>query len=52
MGRIARDQLAPYVSYASAGMAAMDVLHYLREQSYLAAALRQHHARRGLSRAA
>lgn len=31
MGRIARDQLAPYVSYASAGMAAMDVLHYLRD---------------------
>lgn len=39
MGRIARDQLAPYVSYASAGMAAMDVLHYLRDQVYLAAAL-------------
>jgi tetratricopeptide (TPR) repeat protein len=39
MGRIARDQLAPYVSYASAGMAAMDVLHYLRDQAYLAAAL-------------
>jgi uncharacterized protein len=37
MGRIARDQLAPYVSYASAGMAAMDVLHYLRDQVYLAA---------------
>jgi tetratricopeptide (TPR) repeat protein len=36
MGRIARDQLAPYVSYASAGMAAMDVLHYLRDQAYLA----------------
>ena len=39
MGRIARDQLAPYVSYASAGMAAMDVLHYLRDQVYLSAAL-------------
>ena len=37
MGRLARDQLAPYVSYASAGMAAMDVLQYLREQAYLAA---------------
>src|SRR5262245_47316537 len=31
MSRIARDQLAPYVSYASAGMAVMDVLHYLRD---------------------
>jgi tetratricopeptide (TPR) repeat protein len=39
MGRIARDQLAPYVSYASAGMGVMDVLHYLRDQAYLAAAL-------------
>ena len=39
MGRIARDQLAPYVSYASAGMAAMDVLHYLRDQALLSAAL-------------
>ena len=39
MGRIARDQLAPYVSYASAGMAVMDVLHYLRDQVYLSAAL-------------
>ena len=38
MGRIARDQLAPYVSYASAGMAVMDVLHYLRNQVYAAAA--------------
>jgi len=37
MSRIARDQLAPYVSYASAGMAVMDVLHYLRDQVYLAA---------------
>lgn len=37
MGRIARDQLAPYVSYSSAGMAAMDVLHYLRDHAYLAA---------------
>ncbi len=39
LGRIARDQLAPYVSYASAGMAAMDVMHHLRDQAYLAAAL-------------
>ena len=39
MGRIARDQLAPYVSYASSGMAVMDVLHYLRDQVYLSAAL-------------
>lgn len=39
MGRIARDQLAPYVSYGSAGMAVMDVLHYLRDHVYLSAAL-------------
>jgi hypothetical protein len=38
-GRIARDQLAPYVSYAAAGMAVMDVLHYLRDQTLLSAAL-------------
>jgi len=38
MGRIARDQLSPYVSYASAGMAAMDVIQYLREQAMLAVA--------------
>lgn len=37
MGRIARDQLAPYVSYSSAGMAVMDVLHYLRDHAYLSA---------------
>ncbi|HEY6642187.1 TPM domain-containing protein [Povalibacter sp.] len=39
MGRIARDQLAPYVSYGSAGMAVMDVVHYLRDHVYVAAAL-------------
>lgn len=39
MGRLARDQLAPYASYAIAGMAVMDVLHYLRDQVYLSAAL-------------
>ncbi len=39
MSRIARDQLAPYVSYAGAGMAVMDVLHYLRDQTVLSAAL-------------
>jgi tetratricopeptide (TPR) repeat protein len=39
MGRIARDQLAPYTSYAIAGMAVMDVLHYLRDHVYLSAAL-------------
>ncbi|HEU5133883.1 MAG TPA: TPM domain-containing protein [Steroidobacteraceae bacterium] len=38
MGRLARDQLAPYVAYGAAGMAVMDVLHYLREQALLAAA--------------
>jgi uncharacterized protein len=38
-GRIARDQLAPYVSYAASGMAVMDVLHYLRDQIYLSAAV-------------
>jgi uncharacterized protein len=37
MGRLARDQLAPYASYAIAGMAVMDVLHYLRDQVYAAA---------------
>jgi uncharacterized membrane protein YgcG len=31
MSRIARDQLAPYTSYGAAGMAVMDVLHYLRD---------------------
>src|SRR5688572_8855618 len=39
MGRIARDQLAPYFSYGAAGMAVMDVLHYLRDHVYLSAAL-------------
>jgi TPM domain len=39
MGRIARDQLAPYASYGIAGMAVMDVLHYLRDHVYLSAAL-------------
>lgn len=39
MGRLARDQLAPYVSYGAAGMAVMDVLHYLKDHVYLSAAL-------------
>jgi TPM domain len=39
MGRIARDQLAPYASYGIAGMAVMDVLHYLSDHVYLSAAL-------------
>lgn len=39
MGRIARDQLAPYVSYGAAGMAVMDVLHYLKDHVYFSAAL-------------
>ena len=39
VGRIARDQLAPYVSYAAAGMAVMDVLHHMRDQVYLSAAV-------------
>src|SRR4030095_12671431 len=39
MGRIARDQLAPYTSYAIAGMAVLDGLHYLRDQGYVSAAL-------------
>ena len=39
MGRIARDQLAPYASYGAAGMAVMDVLHYLQDHVYLSAAL-------------
>jgi hypothetical protein len=39
MSRVARNQLAPYASYGIAGMAVMDVLHYLRDQVYLSAAL-------------
>lgn len=39
MSRVARDQLAPYSSYGVAGMAVMDVLHYLRDHVYLSAAL-------------
>jgi hypothetical protein len=39
MSRIARDQLAPYASYGAAGMAVMDVLHYLRDHVLLSAAL-------------
>ncbi|MGH8174311.1 MAG: TPM domain-containing protein, partial [Rhodanobacteraceae bacterium] len=39
MGRLARDQLAPYASHGAAGMAVMDVLHYLRDQVYLSAAM-------------
>src|SRR5690349_23925407 len=38
MSRVARDQLAPYVSYGSAGMAVMDVMHYLRDYALMAAA--------------
>jgi tetratricopeptide (TPR) repeat protein len=38
MSRLARDQLAPYVSYGAAGMAVMDVLHHLRDQAFLEAA--------------
>src|SRR5678815_629875 len=37
MSRVARDQLAPYISYGNAGMAVMDVLHYLRDYALLAA---------------
>jgi hypothetical protein len=39
LSRIAREQLAPYASYGAAGMAVMDVLHYLRDHVQLAAAL-------------
>lgn len=38
MGRLTRDQLAPYASRGAAGMAVMDVLHYLRDQIYFSAA--------------
>ncbi|HEY6123229.1 MAG TPA: TPM domain-containing protein [Steroidobacteraceae bacterium] len=38
MGRLARDQLAPYVAYGVAGMAVMDVMQHLRERALLAAA--------------
>lgn len=37
MSRLARDQLAPYTSYGSAGMAVMDVMHYLRDYALTAA---------------
>ena len=37
MSRVARDQLAPYVSYGSVGMAVMDVMHYLRDHALMAA---------------
>lgn len=39
MGRLARDQLAPYASYGAAGMAVMDVMHYLRDHVMLAVAM-------------
>jgi tetratricopeptide (TPR) repeat protein len=39
MSRLARNQLTPYASYGAAGMAVMDVLHYLRDHVYLSAAL-------------
>jgi hypothetical protein len=39
MSRIAREQLAPYTSYGAAGMAVMDVLHYLRDHVQLSVAL-------------
>jgi tetratricopeptide (TPR) repeat protein len=39
MSRLARNQLAPYTSYGAAGMAVMDVVHYLRDHVYLSAAL-------------
>jgi tetratricopeptide (TPR) repeat protein len=39
MSRIAREQLAPYASYGAAGMAVMDVLHYLRDHVQLSVAL-------------
>jgi tetratricopeptide (TPR) repeat protein len=38
VGAIARDQLTPYAASDIAGMAVMDVLHYLRDLTYLAAA--------------
>jgi hypothetical protein len=38
VGGIARDQLTPYAASDIAGMAVMDVLHYLRDLVYLAAA--------------
>ena len=35
VGRITRDQLAPYAAYRAAGMAVMDVLHLLKDYAYL-----------------
>ena len=45
LGRIARDQLAPYVSYSNAGMAAMDVLALPARPGLPGGRPRQHHAR-------
>lgn len=38
VGRIARDQLAPYAAYRVSGMAVMDALHFLKDIAYLKAA--------------
>jgi hypothetical protein len=38
VAEIARDQLTPYAASGMAGMAVMDVLHYLRDLVYVAAA--------------
>jgi tetratricopeptide (TPR) repeat protein len=37
VGRIARDQLAPYAAYRISGMAVMDVLHLLKDYAYVQA---------------
>src|SRR5262249_40890276 len=37
VGRIARDQLAPYAAYRISGMAVMDVLHMLKDYAYVQA---------------
>jgi tetratricopeptide (TPR) repeat protein len=38
VGRLGQDQLVPYASYGFAGMAVMDVLHFLKDFAYLKAA--------------
>ncbi|MEM7409971.1 MAG: TPM domain-containing protein [Myxococcota bacterium] len=37
VGRLARNQLAPYAAYRAVGMAVMDVLHFLKDYAYLQA---------------
>jgi len=38
VNRLAQDQLVPYASYSSSGMAVMDVLHHMKDYAYYKAA--------------